>query len=559
LEDVKNNGGVKMNKIILMLFVAGLILAPSVFAANWYVDNAVATSGNGQSWGTAWKAFSNIAWASVQPGDTIYISGGADSKVYYERLIIRNVHGTLNELITITKGIDPGHNGRVIIDASTQPPGLDQCILIGNDYSYSTDYIKVTGLELRGGSYNIEIKVLAKSILIDNVTVTDWHQFGIMVRGISGNPDSVSGVTIQNSRFIGSTLFGLDALCYNSASNNVIRNNYIHVRNAQVENSHIDGMLAILSEGFMVYNNVIILDSNVQGQAYILRAWADSPTEDPIVVYNNFMYLGGTFNSTEWPWTPALFLRFNPDEIETYGVVRPSTYVIHNTIITGGPYDHGVMFEVPPTVFVNNIVAQFGSGTGKNINESNEWLSAMRNSAGTIYVDDVRNNLIWREWAVNNPHSLFTGTWSGHGTSASNFGWSTWVNTLGGTGVSANPLFADENIGAFGYPVFEDQGNLRGYLQSTSPAINQGEDIRVLVESFGLPWTDINGNPRDGTPTIGAYEYVDGSVTYHPADLNQNGCIDLGEISEYVGLWLNGSGVTLSQVSEGVNEWMKGC
>ena len=24
---------------------------------------------------------------------------------------------------------------------------------------------------------------------------------------------------------------------------------------------------------------------------------------------------------------------------------------------------------------------------------------------------------------------------------------------------------------------------------------------------MGLPWADINGNPRDNTPTIGAYEY----------------------------------------------------
>jgi hypothetical protein len=86
-----------------------------------------------------------------------------------------------------------------------------------------------------------------------------------------------------------------------------------------------------------------------------------------------------------------------------------------------------------------------------------------------------------------------------------------------------------------------------------------GIDAGVTLETPYNFDRDGVSRPQGSAWDIGAYEYVDGSVTYHPADLNQNGCIDLGEISSYAGLWLNGSGVTLSQVSDGVNEWMKGC
>ena len=61
------------------------------------------------------------------------------------------------------------------------------------------------------------------------------------------------------------------------------------------------------------------------------------------------------------------------------------------------------------------------------------------------------------------------------------------------------------------FSLIDDEGDITGELQSGSPAINAGVDIQALVESMGLPWADINGNPRDNTPTIGAYEYLDES------------------------------------------------
>ena len=49
-----------------------------------------------------------------------------------------------------------------------------------------------------------------------------------------------------------------------------------------------------------------------------------------------------------------------------------------------------------------------------------------------------------------------------------------------------------------------------------------------------------------------------GTTNFHPADLNTDGCVSLGEISSYVGRWLNGQ-ITLGTVSGGVSEWLGGC
>jgi hypothetical protein len=63
---------------------------------------------------------------------------------------------------------------------------------------------------------------------------------------------------------------------------------------------------------------------------------------------------------------------------------------------------------------------------------------------------------------------------------------------------------------------------------------------------------------EDGT-YIGALPCID-SVQFNPADNSPcDGCISLGEISEYVNLWLSNQGVTLENVSGAVNLWIGGC
>src|SRR5690348_13707096 len=86
------------------------VASPTASAANWYVDGAVESSGDGSSWSKAWKIFSDIQWSRISPGDTVFISGGLSSQTYFETLTV-SASGSINNPITITKGIDAGHNG----------------------------------------------------------------------------------------------------------------------------------------------------------------------------------------------------------------------------------------------------------------------------------------------------------------------------------------------------------------------------------------------------------------------------------------------------------------
>src|SRR5689334_738306 len=81
---------------------------------DYYVDNAASGSGHGTSWSDAWTSFSAINWSAIRPGDTIYVSGGASSQTYNETLTV-GASGSASADVTITKGTDPGHNGKVVI------------------------------------------------------------------------------------------------------------------------------------------------------------------------------------------------------------------------------------------------------------------------------------------------------------------------------------------------------------------------------------------------------------------------------------------------------------
>jgi len=85
----------------------------------------------------------------------------------------------------------------------------------------------------------------------------------------------------------------------------------------------------------------------------------------------------------------------------------------------------------------------------------------------------------------------------------------------GGTGVNANPLFIKN--------VRENKGYV---IDSISLARNKGENLKDFIESKGLPWTDIEGKPRDTSPDLGVYEFSpDGQSNNNPLQgflLNQN-------------------------------------
>src|SRR5688572_17405393 len=92
-------------RIVLVACVAIGISAP-VKSANWYVDQNASGIASGRTWGDAWNRFSQINWTSVQPGDTLFISGGTNGARYRESLVVGK-SGTSNAAVTIRVGQEP--------------------------------------------------------------------------------------------------------------------------------------------------------------------------------------------------------------------------------------------------------------------------------------------------------------------------------------------------------------------------------------------------------------------------------------------------------------------
>jgi hypothetical protein len=173
--DTEQRGRARMNQVRNMVIFGAMILfaAVSTQATNWYVDNTVSGGlANGTSWANAWHSMASIGWGSVKAGDTVYISGGAASQIYYETLTI-GASGNSGSPITISVGRDAGHTGQVIIDGQSSN---------GNGINLAS-YVTITG-DNGSGSTNLVIRNFIDS-------ANNWNGIGIY-------GDGFSGVTIQN-------------------------------------------------------------------------------------------------------------------------------------------------------------------------------------------------------------------------------------------------------------------------------------------------------------------------------------------------------------------------
>lgn len=479
--------------LVLILFQC----TATTYLSNYYVDKNANGNNNGTSWADAWQSFSAINWNSIQPGDIIYISGGTDSTVYYEQLVIGK-SGTAGNYITIRNSYEAGHNGKVIIeDPNTNT--FDGCIYLSN-----RDWVYIKGIETRKGIRALYLWTLCDYVTIDSCIFKDWYPNGstggVKIEGNDNFPDGLncSNIEIKNCTVISQSLYDLnstDCVYGQGVLKLRIHDNFIHQRNQSTNNMHVDGIQLYRTADVRIWNNVCIVDSGVTGHGMILGVESRANHQDTMIVYNNYIYAGGHLLPGGNPYINAGYCRW-------YGQnEHPLSYWINNTLVTANGGESPLVMEYMP-FFKNNIIVQYGTNGQNPSNYGGQALATITSTeqgwCGSCnppcYVDSCISNLFWREWAGIS----FTGQFSGNGKIGTPSGWSGWVS-YGGTGVNANPLFINN--------VRENKGYI---IDSNSPARNAGEDLREFIESKGLPWNDIEGNPRDSSPNIGAYEFTDG-------------------------------------------------
>lgn len=490
---------------IIYLIVLFLFVPLCVNATDYYVDKNASGQNNGTSWANAWQSFSAINWNTINPGDIINISGGNDSTVYFETLNINDA-GTTNNYITIRGAIDAGHNGKVIIDAQNT---RSNCIVIEQGCgSLVRNWIYVKNLYLRRAADEaFYIHCNVNNLVIDDLDIRENGLEGIKIIGNDDYYLTENGVCAEDIEIKNCTIVSKSNNPYHEdncvyaqmVAGLKIHDNFIHQQNKQIgvpagSHEHVDPLQTHVIRDVKIWNNVCIIDSSVLGHGMILGIQSRPGELDSVILYNNYIYAGGHLNAGGDPYINGFVLRW-------YGYVNsvyPLTYVINNTVVTANGGENTILQEYAG-MFYNNIICQLGTNGQNPANFGGTPLDAFASSwnLDQTYVDSVRNNLMWNEWTDDMTFGGNRFIGSGGNPTGAPSNWAEWTNSSwGGTGINANPLFVNNVRERNGY-----------VIASNSPAIDQGLNLQSFIESKGLPWTDIEGKPRDSSPDLGAYEY----------------------------------------------------
>jgi hypothetical protein len=429
-----------------LIIAAPIFLSGSpVSAANHYVDNALSTSGTGTSWSSAWNSFSKIVWSNIRPGDTIYISGGASFQTYFETLTV-GASGSSTGMITITKGIDAGHDGTVIIDGqNTLPNGV---------YLYGHNYVDVRNLFVRNISdAAIVVKYATADVIIDYNTTYSGDPGGGNARGIDvrNNIGTDALLVLNNTVTTATDTTAQTDGIYTSGNTGVIIDHNVVVISNSDTTGHSDGIQSYKDTNVIIRNNWVEQANYAPYNNHGM--WlTDTLTGGTLQVYNNVVYVP---NLTQ----DSALTHYNDSGYT--GVA----YIWNNTIYGGA---RGVNIDAS-NVVKNNIIWPSANGFGVVMTGS------------TPPAANINNNLIWAPNANIANIDNITKTWSGWQA----FGYDS-------KGVNADPGFTNLS-----------------YKQlmptPTSAALNAGTPIsQVTTDLQGVP------RPQGSAYSIGAFEYIPG-------------------------------------------------
>ena len=341
---------------ILIIFLLGISVSAN--GTNYYVDKNATGNNNGSSWSDAWEKFENIDWAIIGPGDSIYISGGLDSTIYYETLTTGN-SGTPGKRIVITKGTDSGHNGKVIIDGGgIRRHGIKIDL---------NDYITVKGIILRNSIHGLIRISRSNFTVIENCEMFVHGRAGIFIQYSTGS--EIKGCSIKTGSYVNSQTDGI----YSQHNvNNVYDHNYIIINNTE-PSGHDDCIQSYQDNNLTIHSNYC--EQNNSKTSNALGIFAELPTGGVFRFYNNIVNMGNAKSAG------ILFIR----KLTGNGTLE----IIGNTLYSKKSYSLIRVSETIDPVIKNNIIFSEGKAFALKLED---WSGNVNN---------IDNNLIYTPNAVN--------------------------------------------------------------------------------------------------------------------------------------------------------------
>ena len=433
----------------------------------------------------------------IQPGDIIYFKGGVYTTVDPDQA---SVH------IRFRTG-DSGESGSPI--ALISYPG--ETAIIGN-------HIAASGI----GQYNYQ----SNGILHDMVFAKfkfDVTKTGI-AQGLTESPN-----LWNNLRCVGNDIQNLDqrsdsgAFFFSYAHDIVMYGNYInnsgshswdHGIYINTENSNV-GRQARTYNIYIGWNE--IANQNI-GNAIRLgpRSNADS-YQDDIYIHDNYIHGSGREFIHINGWMEDVYIYNNI--IENNGLeVGGGAAGVRITNINGDTHNPNI--RVYQNTFYNS----------NNIDYLHDFVDSSTTAVS------FKNNIYY----VTASDTFYNdANWAGSRSSDYDVFYNFAVPPWSAHSVNSNPLFVNGSIGNF-------------HLQEASPAKDAGTSAvnTVVTKDY-----DGISRPQGLGFDIGAFEYV--SQTFHPADTNQNGKIEMRELIAFVGKWKS-TQATVDDVLTALDRWLGG-
>jgi len=294
---------------LFLLFLSG---QPS-FATDYYMDKSATGNNSGSSWANAWQSFSDINWATIQPGDIIWVSGGTSGKTYSEKLTIEK-SGTSGNPVFVKAATQSGHNGTVTIDGQNSRGGI----------RINADYVVVDGFTIQnangsGDTGNGAVNATnTTGAVIKNIT-THVIAFGGVVHAKYADNLTISGCYVTTPGYLAEQTDGMfiqhssnlliehntivisnaepdehcDLMQLDDNDNGIVRYNYLEHDNSKSSNSQ--GIYISNGSGgrWQVYGNLLVSHSGHKNGMIILGS-ADNTAY--LEAYNNTLYGGNTEN-----------------------------------------------------------------------------------------------------------------------------------------------------------------------------------------------------------------------------------------------------------------------